>query len=60
MGADLVEPDLAALQQLQQERPPDIEHIRCVLGRQFGMDRDNADRVALADLDAATAPVFTA
>ncbi len=49
MRADLVERDLAALQQLHEERSRDVEHVRCVLGRQFGVDRDDADRVALTD-----------
>lgn len=50
MGADLVERDLAPLQQLHQERARDIEYVRGFLRREFGMDRDDADRVALANL----------
>jgi len=48
--ADLVERDLAALQQLHEERSRDVEHVRCVLGRQLGVDRDDADRVASGDV----------
>lgn len=49
MRADLVERDLAALQQLHEERSRHVEHVRCVLGRQFGLDRDDADCVTLTD-----------
>ena len=44
-----VERDLATLQQLHEERSRNIEHVRRALSGQFGVDRDDADRVALAD-----------
>ncbi len=47
--ADLVERDLPAFQQLHEEGSRDVEHLRRVLGRQLGVDRDDADSVAFSD-----------
>lgn len=44
-----VRANLAALQQLHKEGSRNIQHSRCVLGRQFGVDRNSADRVPLTN-----------
>lgn len=47
--ANLMEWNLAALQQLYQQGTRDIEHVSGLLGSEFGMDREDADRVALTN-----------
>jgi hypothetical protein len=46
MGANPAIFDLAFVEQLNERRPRDAEHVGSLLGRQFGVYRDHRDRVS--------------
>ena len=50
MCSNLVEFDLALIEQADQSRPRDIQQIGGLLGREFRMDRDKLDCIAPAHL----------